>query len=108
MLKGVSLSKEQNKDILGANGLISSKPAEQRCHFERCPRDSALEEVSRYVDDANLCSVMRASNLPGSSTPLWTLGKEKSEHKKVTRLQSGNCLSNPRREKGRNQISELC
>lgn len=76
--------------------------------MERCPKDSALEEVSRYVDDANLCSVMRASNLPGSGTQVWNLGKEKSEHKKVTQSQSGKCLSNPRREKGHNQTSEVC
>lgn len=72
------------------------------------PKTQLLRKSLKYVDDANLCSVMRASNLPGSSTPLWTLGKEKSEHKKVTQLQSGKCLSNPRREKGRNQIPELC
>lgn len=45
------------------------------------------------------------SNLPGSGTQVWNLGKEKSEHKKVTQSQSGKCLSNPRREKGHNQTS---
>lgn len=106
MLKGVSLSKEQNKDILGTNGLSSQVSRQSRgVTWRGAPKTQLLR---KSLGDANLCSVMRASNLPGSGTQVWNLGKEKSEHKKVTQSQSGKCLSNPRREKGHNQTSEVC